>query len=826
MRKYLLALAALLAILPMSAKQIGIDEAKELVNKFVRENSRLKSLASGGDITLAYTAATNTVANYYVYNLAQGGFVIVSADDCVEQVLGYSENGSFDINTVPENMLSMLEGYKQEINYAITHSVTGGMPAVLAAPETATADRQPVSPLLTSKWNQNSPYNDLCPMYDSTRRCVTGCTATATAQIMNYFEWPKTGKGSCSYSCNINGTATTLSLDFSTIDFDWDNMLDVYGTGATDEQKEAVATLMYSVGVGAKMSYGLSSGAYLSDAYRALIGNFDYDKSLKYAERMFYSINEWNDLIYNEVSNGRPVLYAGYNSSAGHAFVCDGYSSDNFFHFNWGWGGTSDGYFKLSALDPMSQGIGGSDSGYNSNQEIVYGFAPNKGTEEAFYSLGYDGDFKCDATEIAAADVANTTISFSTGEIFSQFSLYSKSCILNLGIDVVNNTTNDVVNILGSSLSVQSNSSYYYSGFSLSASEFANLADGVYTIYPTYDNTTLGRKGNVTIPYGKQKTIQLTVSNGKLTFANTHDGGKLVISNLNSAANFYSEKPFLVSFDVENQGSDFKDNLYLGILNANDELLQVEEIEAEVDSGETVTCEIGGIMGAYDAGDYVLYIMRVVDGYYTPIVGAKITIAANPGDYELSHTGCTFPDKMNIYCNDFQASFAVTNAGGLFVAPLYCAIYNGTTGANVAIIESGTVFIDKGRTVTVSFKGSFDGVAGKSYSAYLFAYDDGWKQVGSGTRFIVKGVSGIEDVEADATQVAVYPNPASDVVNVESPSAITDIAVFAPNGQQVIAADAAGSQRTSVQVDNLPAGVYVMKINTADGVVMHRLIKK
>ena len=90
----------------------------------------------------------------------------------------------------------------------------------------------------------------------------------------------------------------------------------------------------------------------------------------------------------------------------------------------------------------------------------------------------------------------------------------------------------------------------------------------------------------------------------------------------------------------------------------------------------------------------------------------------------------------------------------------------------------------------------------------------------------MKGVSGIEDVEADATQVAVYPNPVSDVVNVESPSAITDIAVFAPNGQQVIAADAAGSQRTSVQVDNLPAGVYVMKINTADGVVMHRLIKK
>ena len=825
MKKCLLALVALMAFLPLSAKQISTDEAKDLVNKFVRENSRLKTLATGGDIKLAYTAVTNAMANFYVYNLAQGGFVIVSADDCVEQVLGYSDSGSFDIATAPENMISMLEDYKQEINYAITHNVIGA-PKVLAAPKEAAADRNAVLPLITSKWNQSSPYNDLCPMYNNNRRCVTGCTATATAQIMNYFEWPKTGKGSASYVCTINGSDVTLSLDFSEITFDWDNMLDVYGTDATDEQNNAVATLMYSVGVGAQMSYGLSSGASFDNAYRALIGNFDYDKSLKYAERMYYSIDDWNDLVYNEVSNGRPVLYAGYNSSSGHAFVCDGYSKDNFFHINWGWGGSSDGYFKLSALTPSSQGIGGSDSGYNSGQEIVYGFSPNKGTTEAFYYIGYDGDFKCNATEIASADVASTSVSFSTGTILSQFSLYRKSVTVYLGIDVVNNATGNVVNMVGSSLGLQSQYSYYYSGFSISASQFASLGDGVYTIYPTYDNATVGVKDRVKVPYGMQNCLQLTVSNGSLTFSDTHDGGSLSVTKLTTAANFYSGKPFCITCTLENQGSDFVDNIYLGIANTNGELLQVESAPFELGSGKSDSVEISGIMGNFDEGSYYLYIMRVVDNGYYPISRAAITIAADPGAYVLSHTGCTFPDKNNVYCNNFQGSFTITNTGGLFAAPLYCAIYNSNTGANMAMIEAGLVFIDGGKTKTVSFNGSFDGKAGQRYNVFLFAYDEGWKQLGGSTSFILKGVSGIDEVEADATEVAVYPNPASDVVYIESPSSMASVAVFAPNGQQVIAADVAGSQRTSVQVDNLPAGVYVMKITTADGVVMRRLIKK
>ena len=204
MKKSLLSLFAILMVLPVWAKQIDPSDAKDVASKFVRKTTRLKSLAGDSDPLLVYTASTGSVNNFYVYNLAKGGFVIVSADDCVEQVLGYSENGSFNINTVPENMRFMLDEYTKEINFAIEHSqdvVTPG--SVAFAATEMTNERSAVTPLLTTKWNQYSPYTNLCPMYNDERRCVTGCTATAMAQVMNYFEWPKTGNGSNSYNPKI-----------------------------------------------------------------------------------------------------------------------------------------------------------------------------------------------------------------------------------------------------------------------------------------------------------------------------------------------------------------------------------------------------------------------------------------------------------------------------------------------------------------------------------------------------------------------------------------------------------------------------------------------
>ena len=832
MKKCLLSLFAILMVLPVWAKQIDPSDAKDVASKFVRKTTRLKSLAGDSDPLLVYTSSTGSVNNFYVYNLAKGGFVIVSADDCVEQVLGYSENGSFNINTIPENMRFMLDEYTKEINFAIEHSqdvVTPG--SVAFAATEMTNERAAVPPLLTTKWNQGSPYNNLCPMYDDESRCVTGCTATAMSQIMNYFEWPKTGNGSNSYNQSINGNTMTLSVDFSTITFDWDNMLDVYDSSATEAQNDAVATLMYCAGVSANMSYGLSSGAAITDAHKAYINNFDYDKSLTHTYRIFYSLSEWNDLVYNEVANGRPVLYAGYNAESGHAFVCDGYSSDNLFHINWGWGGMSDGYFRLSALNPSSQGAGGSSSGYNSGQEIIYGFAPNKGTTDISYRLGIDGDFECATTDVAAADVANTTITFTTGELVYQFCNVAQTCSLSLGVDVVNDQTQESTFISSRTYSYDSGAwAYYLYTLEFSASSFVQLGDGNYTIYPAFNNTTFGISSRIMVPYGKQNAVKLTVNNGALSFSAVEpEQPEIKVESFAPEANLYSNKPYKINLTVSNSGADFLDDLYVAFFDENDEVVANSYCQFEITKGKTETGAIVGELPDVEAGNYTLAVCTLTkDGTLQPIASMSVVINEEPEDFVLANEGFTFDGEIN--CSDFKTTCRVTNTGGLFAGVFWAYVYvRGDDNAfkSVAKFTSDYCLIDKNTTKEISFAGSFDGVPGQVYYIYLFYLDSTWHQVGSGTKFTLTSSSGIDDVVVDAVNgVVVYPNPAADVAYVESGSAMGNIAVYSLSGQKVLAANAAGERRVALQVGNLQSGVYVVKIATEDGEVASRLIKK
>ncbi|MGN1265402.1 MAG: C10 family peptidase, partial [Muribaculaceae bacterium] len=645
----------------------------------------------------------------------------------------------------------------------------------------------------------------------------------------NYFEWPKTAKGSSSYVCSLNGSNVTLSLNFSDISFDWDNMLDEYDSSATDEQKEAVATLMYSVGVGALMNYGMESGAYISEAYKALISYFDYDKSLIYTHRYYYSPSEWNDLVYNEVANGRPVLYTGYNSSAGHAFVCDGYSSDNFFHINWGWSGMSDGYFKLSALNPDGQGIGGSDAGYNANQEILYGFAPNNGTAEYYYSVGYDGDFTCSATDVAASDVASTYINFSTGKTIYQYFAANQSGITDLGVDAVNDITNQSTFISCDKFNCDLCENYYYKGFNTQASNFANLGDGSYTIYPAFSNEALGVSGRVLVPFGRQKAVKLTVNGGALSFSPFDiEQPVITIHEIAPEANLYANKPYKINFKSTCTGTDFLDDLYVVLYDADNEAVYSASNQFEILNGETVSDAIIGELSDVEAGNYTLAICTLSNDEYRAMASIQVAVGECSDDYNLTNNGFVFPSILNIYSREFETDCKVANTGGLFGGVFYAFIYS-NTGVCVAQLASEYCIIDKDVTKLVHFSGSFDATPGKVYSILLFLYDEvaGWIQIGNSTRFTVKGLTGIDEVAADAQGgVAVYPNPATEVVCVESPSAMGAIKVLSIGGQEVISTNAVGSQRASLQMENLPSGVYILKITTDDGIAVRRIVKK
>lgn len=328
------------------------------------------------------------VSGLYVFNVEDdGGFIIVSNDDRTLPILGFSESGNFKPEEMPDNMKAWLQGYADEIAW-LQKQTSPKANASRPRNKVGSHSTAAVAPLCTSTWNQDAPYNNLCPTYNDgwsgSGKCATGCVATAMAQVMYYHKWP-------AKSTKVIPAYTTSSYNMSMASlpitsFNWNSMKDSYSGSYTSAQATAVATLMKYCGYSVKMDYGPSSGAYTEDVAVALREYFDYSPSTtRFVSRSSFTYANWTDMIYHEVSHGRPVCYGGLSDGGGHEFVCDGYkfeSNTDFFHINWGWGGLSDNYFVLSALDPDQQGIGGSTStdGFHYGQDAVIGIQKSTDT--------------------------------------------------------------------------------------------------------------------------------------------------------------------------------------------------------------------------------------------------------------------------------------------------------------------------------------------------------------------------------------------------------------------------------------------------------------
>ena len=357
-----------------------IDEEQALKEAKAFLGNRQPSFRKGGTIMTSDTELKlqDKVSGLYVFNATDGsGFIIVSNDDSTVPILGFSDNGALDTNNIPDNMRAWLQGYADEIAWFQKHG-GGEMPATKARKRTGSHQTKTIDPLLTTTWDQDAPYNNHCP-----KNYVTGCVATAMAQVMYYTETVTHNNATTATTAEIPGYTTrkgdnTLDLIPAGTPINWSNITPTYDKNSTDAQKEAVANLMLYCGCAVMMNYGPSSGAFTYDVDDALRDYFGYDATTRYVSRNWYYYDDWIDLIYHELSNRRPVIYAGQSTGGGHEFVCDGYKYEDgkdLFHINWGWSGTSDGYFLLSALDPDQQGIGGSSSndGYHYGQEAVIG---------------------------------------------------------------------------------------------------------------------------------------------------------------------------------------------------------------------------------------------------------------------------------------------------------------------------------------------------------------------------------------------------------------------------------------------------------------------
>lgn len=344
------------------------------------QTSPAKIAGKSGGFKLVHTERSASSNAIYVFsNLNSESFLVTPADDCAPAVLGYGDSKIFDENgEMAPGFVYWMGEYSRQIEYAASTSPQTGK-LKLNRPE-----REPIGIMCSTRWNQGTPYNLGCPKIKG-EYCVTGCVATAMAQVMKYHNWPDVGEGEV-------GTffqGRKLKLDLSLILFKWEDMLDTYGSNSSKDSQKEVAMLMTAAGYSVGMDYNPNgSGAQSVQIAPALGRNFKYNKSLRYLQRDYYNLLEWEDLIYNSLATYGPVIYDGQSGAGGHSFVCDGYQGNGYFHFNWGWGGLSDGYFLLDALDPMHQGIGGADGGFDYMQDVIVDIRPDKeGTSQYAYQM-------------------------------------------------------------------------------------------------------------------------------------------------------------------------------------------------------------------------------------------------------------------------------------------------------------------------------------------------------------------------------------------------------------------------------------------------------
>ncbi len=362
--KLIYILSFLLYTIPVFATPVTPDAA---LNRLQSQNvSKVRGLLQTQHYRIS-EVMTDDRGNNTIYLFdSKDGFIVTPADDALPALLGYGDSPMYDsAGNLPIGFSEWLQYMSQSVSEA---AVSGNSIAV--APSVGEA----IAPLCTTAWGQHEPFNTECPEYNG-EKCLSGCVATAMAQVMKYHNWPAQGKDELEY--HAEKISTDIYTDFSQYTPDWKNMLDDYSSQtATEQQKQAVAHLLRGVGGSVRMNYfPTASGADVNDATQALLKYWDYSDDIRYMRRSWFSLRDWSQLLYDALKNYGPILYGGFSMSSAHAFVCDGYDGEGMFHFNWGWDGKADGYFAIDFLNPLEENEPWI-TGYNSGQSALLNIRP------------------------------------------------------------------------------------------------------------------------------------------------------------------------------------------------------------------------------------------------------------------------------------------------------------------------------------------------------------------------------------------------------------------------------------------------------------------
>lgn len=792
-----------------------------------------KSQVVDQPLILSHTSIIESLQKpcFYVFNIGKdAGFVIVSADDRAHEILGYSTQGSFEFNVIPENLKYWLGFYQEELSHLISSPEDGVDLPVKSKNKSTSA----VLPLLGSiKWDQGDPYNALCPTLPAGGKAAVGCVATAMAQVMRYYQWPLQGNGSHQYTTKTH--KFSLSANFGATTYDWVNMTPTYGSSSTQIEKDAVSLLSYHCGVSVNMDFDESSGAQTRNTGVAMINYFGFDQDANFFYRDYFERDAWSQLIRMELDAARPVIYAGQSSAGGHAFVCDGYDANGFFHINWGWSGNSNGYYQLSALTPGVQGIGGGGSdGFNRSQGITVGIKKEDGVSNPRYHMVVDSP--------PYAGVASTT----RGSAFS----VSVNGLWNLGINVFNQNLGlalfqegQLVSLLKNYTPAELGVINPYSGYSkFTARDLMipeTVANGDYQLYfvmqPSPGNSWHKLPGNV----GTPNYLKVTVTSSEVLFNSTEgDYPVFVVDNLliNPEKLYQNRKGSLVC-TITNSAYEYNSVVAFKFVSKTNpaDVYTTPQQQFNIVSGETkefyFSEKISLLPGEYDL--FLLFdnknnlqypvVMSEVAGFK-----ASVTVLSEPTETPVLNIVGTpaFADNNNVPKIQAKLMATISNSGGYFDNNMAALIFPKTGGSSLTYIGFGNVMIDKNQQRQVSFVGDIN-LPNGTYMIAVFYYDASlqrYVQLSAGVLFTLKDLS-TSMAEDEMGECRLYPNPANSFIVVSSPHLIQEIAIFDISGKLVSKVNANDFEKT-IDVDHLAVGTYVVKIKTNNQVYTKKFVKK
>lgn len=788
------------------ARYITEFEALSKAKNFMSVN-KLKS-SDRGFMKLAHKELKSGTADYYVFSKGENaGFVIVSGSDCTDEILGYVDNGNFDRNSMPGNVAYWLDEYARQIEYSEANNLK-------AAKVRPTAGKS-VAPLLGNiNWNQDSPFNDQCPVLEDGSRAASGCVATAFAQVMYYYKWPETGEGSHSYTSDR--LKIDLSADFGATSYRWNAMNPFYNNSSSAESRDAVAELLFHVGVSCNMNYGPSSGAGSTVATEAMTKYFRYDNRITCLYRDYYSRDEWTEILKNELDNRRPVPYAGSAKNGGHQFVFDGYDENDMFHVNWGWGGAYNGYFKVSVLTPEGQGIGGYSGGYNLFQSATVGMMkPDASVEIPRYC------------PLNGKSVMVSTATISQGESFK----FRINSLYNNDFRHFDGSINvGLYNGKGELVAVGASQNEYSLDFNYGWDEYnadnslSGVPDGTYNLCPIFKYNDRNEWEKIRLK-ALGNSVRVTVTGNTMKLENVMPEIDFEIIDI-VVGESYENQPTSVKYKIINNGDEYDRPLSVAVFKKDDLFSPVycsAGVITPILKGETISVETVENF-KLPAGDYVL---NVVDEYgleFGDYVDFSV-LKAVPIDLSL-----TSIESEKTYKRDsinFKLTF--TNTGAPYNnGSIYVYIYKGNTppvgveGSVDVMLKNNVSFPGNNTSTVVEFNESMLLEEGDYYAWPGYKVGKNVTLMEKGfTFYLLNEESGVEMVETDNGDLSIYPNPVDDVLNINTTGNLTKVSVFSISGALVKQAAEA-----RVEVDNLMSGTYIVVAEIDGKPVASTFIKK